>query len=224
MKKIALALMLAAAGAAHGQYSIVSNIPGTFMDISGTGTPLNLSDDGSANITTSLLGVLRVGNNGGISRNTTAALGFTNAALPQVGTFFTSGAFLPAWDDMYGGTTALGNVYWQELSDRVVVQWTRNHFDFRTDTITFQAQLFGATGPGLAQYLYQDMIFAGDTGARDNGASATIGYQHDAASFAQWSFNTASVQNGMVLTVIPAPASVALLGLGGLVAARRRRA
>jgi hypothetical protein len=228
MKKtlVLAALVAVATSAANAQYSIVNNIPGTFIDISGSGTALNLSDDGAVNISTALFGDIRVGNNGAVSMSSAAnSLGFTNAALPSTAAWFNNplGGHAVYWDDFYGGATALGNVWWQEMPDRVIVQWTRDHFDFRTDTVTVQLQLFGAGGPGIAQYLYPDVDWQGSTGL-SFGASATIGFQYGVGEAVQWSFNTAgAVNNGDVLTVIPAPGALALLGMGGLLAARRRR-
>jgi hypothetical protein len=42
------------AGGASAQLNIVTNLPGTFTDISGTGTPLSLADDASAAINTTV--------------------------------------------------------------------------------------------------------------------------------------------------------------------------
>jgi hypothetical protein len=218
------------------QVQIVSNIAGTFTDISGTGTALNLGDDTSANITTTIgntllaAGQVTVNNNGGVAWGGTGtpSLAFTNASLLTGTAAFGSQrqALLPYWDDM---DSELGNVYWQEIGGVLIVQWhNRPHFSgtSTSDTGTFQLKVFsGADGTTpWAQYIYQDLDFG--SAALNDGASATIGYQDAIASDdAQWSFNTAgSATAGTVLSlVVPAPGALALLGVAGLLGSRRRR-
>jgi len=190
--------------------NIVSNIAGTFLDISTTGTPLNLVDDGEVDIPTTIgnallaAGVARVGSNGGVRfAGAGTDLGFTNAALPSAAAFnLTSQSLLPFWDDVntVGGT--VGNIYWQETGGRLVIQWEDvGFFGAASEIATFQIQVFPAGGPAFAQYLYQDV-----TGVRAaGGGSATIGYQAvDGTTHNQFSFNTAgAVSNGTVLSVVP---------------------
>ena len=130
-------------GAALAQLQIVSNLGGTFTDISGSGTALNPTDDSEHNIVTTVgnkifaAGDVRIGNNGGMGFGVTNGdLGFTNAALP--GTGGVSGVFsnatpanpqalLPYWDDLLPGAT--GNIYWQEMAGTLIVQWnSEEHF------------------------------------------------------------------------------------------------
>jgi len=237
MKKLIFVLGGAlVAGAAFAQLSIVNNIGGTFVDISGTGTNLALSDDGEANITSTVgnfvfaAGAVRVGNNGGIGfGNTTGNVGFTNAALP--GTGGVSGMYsdggnpqtlVPFWDDWDSDT---GGVFWQEIAGVLYIQWNdRPHFSNTADHATMQVQVF-STGPVYAQYLYQEI----EGPSWGGGAGATIGYL-DGASGAnsgnniQWSFNTASVSNGTVLSIVPEPGTYVALASGlGLLLLRRKR-
>jgi hypothetical protein len=187
---------------------ISSTLPGTWIEIAGTGTPLNLTDDGSAAIATTVgngllaAGAAQVGSNGAVRiGGTGTSLGFTNAAIPSASAFgLTSQVLMPFWDDVntVGGT--VGNIFWQQVGSTLVVQWDDVGFfgGAATDRATFQVQVFRG-GPLVAQFLYQDV-----QGVRAaSGASATIGYQAGgvAGNNVQWSFNTASVSNGSVLSI-----------------------
>jgi hypothetical protein len=159
-----------------------------------------------------------VGSNGMLTISSVTT--FTNAAL--------SGAsvrgYYPFWDDLRSDNAGPppGTIYYANLPGVTIVQWNNiGTFAGGTGTGTFQIQIFDGSSGVLAQYIYPDVDFGG-TGSF--AASATIGAVADVANgFAQWSFNTASIQNGSVLTILPAPGSLALLGLGGLLAGRRRR-
>lgn len=237
MRAVLLAIVgtALATSAASAQLNIVSNIPGTFVDISGTGTALNLGDDTSANITTTIgnsvfaAGTHRVNNNGNFAlSNTTAAGPFTNADIAPTGTpaGLTAGAqyLLPYWDDLDSET---GNVYWQEIAGTLYVQWNdRSHFPGPTnDHATFQIQIH-SSGPALAQFIYPNIEGSPNW---QGGVSATIGYVDgtsgdNSGNNIRFSFNTAgSVNNTTVLSIVPAPGAAALVGLGGLIAIRRRR-
>jgi hypothetical protein len=183
------------------------DLPGAWIDISGSGAPLNLGDDDEVDIPTTVgnalvqAGVARVGSNGAIRfAGSNLALGFGNTALPSTNCFNQEQALAPFWDDFntVGGT--VGNIYWQEIGNTLIVQWDNAGFFNSADTATFQVQVHG-NGPVLAQYLYQDVssVRAG------NGNSATIGYQGGGIrNTAQYSFNTASVSNGTVLSLVDA--------------------
>ncbi|MCA9126212.1 MAG: pre-peptidase C-terminal domain-containing protein [Planctomycetales bacterium] len=178
------------------------NNPAAFVDISSTGTPLNLSDDGAASIVTTVgnalfpAGTVTVSNNGGITAGSTASLSTQNTALPAAGI---DNALFVLWDDI---DSTAGNVYWQELQvggiQTLIVQWHNRPRFSNIGNATFQLQLF-ASGPSLLRYAYQDVNFGNAT--YNNGASATIGYQQNAANAVQFSFNSASVANGDVLTL-----------------------
>lgn len=218
---------------ASAQLSIVDNLPGTFVDISGSGTPLNLGDDTLANITTSVgnsvfaAGTHRVGNNGLFALNSTTASGpFGNNTIPPTGspTGLTAGVqyFAPYWDDWDSDT---GNVFWQEISGTLYVQWhNRPHFSNSADHATMQVQI-PSSGPAFAQFIYVDI-----EGSPNwlGGAGATIGYvdgtsNDNGGNNILWSFNTAgSVHNGSVLSIVPEPASLGLLAIAGMFLIRRR--
>lgn len=220
------AFAIAITGIANAQLSIVDTLSGTFIDISGSGTPLGLGDDGEVDIPTTVgnsvfaAGTARVGNNGGVRfAGPGQGLGFTNQPIPSSANFgLTSQVLDVFWDDIDSDT---GNVYWQEIGGTLIVQWhDRPFFPNTPDHITAQLQVH-SSGPAFAQFLYRDV-----EGARPGGGvSATIGYQDGGAGFndVEWSFNTGgSVGNGTVLSVVPEPSTLVLLGLGGLALIRRR--
>ncbi len=188
---------------------VKSNDPAGFVDISATGTALNLTDDGASNILTTRgnaifpAGTVSVSNNGGIQAGGGNSLDFQNLALPSVGL---GNVLLPFWDDIDSDT---GNVYWQELQvggvDALIVQWdNRPHFS-NVGSATFQLQLF-ATGSTLVRYAYKDVDFGSP--ADDGGASATIGYQQNDTTAVQFSFDTASVVAGDLVDLIDLPATL----------------
>jgi len=183
------------------------HLPGAWIEISGTGAPLNLSDDGEVDIPTTVgnaffaAGVARVASNGGVRFNGVGTdLGFTNTTIPNIAAFSGDQSLLPFWDDVdtVGGT--VGNIYWQEVGSTLVVRWQDiGFFAAAIERATFQLQVHG-TGSIPAQFLYQDVA-----GARaDRGGSATIGYQAGAVSGgdAPFSFNTQSIDNGTILSLL----------------------
>jgi hypothetical protein len=178
------------------------SLPEGFIDISTTGTPLNLTDDQEVLITTTVgntllpAGTVVVGNNGALlKRDSLADVAITNAVL--------SAGFpglFPFWDDIDSDT---GNVFWEERSvggiDTLIVQWhNRPHFS-NVGSATFQAQVF-ASGPLKVRFAYQDVLF--ENAAFDNGASATIGIVSPAGDVHQHSFNAPnSILSGDVIDV-----------------------
>jgi hypothetical protein len=191
--------------------TVVDNLPATWIDISATGTPLNLADDASAAISTTIgntlfaAGTAQVGSNGAVRfAGPGTALAFTNAAIPAAGCFgLTSQSILAFWDDINTVSGTVGNIYWQETQGRLVIQWQAAGFfgSAASETATFQIQVPGS-GSIYAQMLYQDVA-----GARAaTGGSATIGYQSGGVqNDHQWSFNLAgAVVNGDVLSIVPA--------------------
>jgi len=179
-----------------GLNGIRQSSPASFIDISATGTPLALTDDGSTVITTTIgnallpAGAVTVSNNGHVRPGSVPAASFSNAAL-SIGV---PGLF-PFWDDIDSDT---GNVYWEQRSvggiNTLIIQWhNRPHYS-NAGSSTFQVQIF-ATGSTLVRFAYQDVVFENAT--YDNGASATIGIVGPAGELFQHSFNAAgSVVNG----------------------------
>lgn len=183
-----------------------SNAPAAFVDISSTGTPLGLSDDGEVTVTTTVgnslfpAGSVTIGNNGGILSGSGRNLDYANTALPNtsLGT-----ALLPFWDDL---DSVYGNVYWQERTiggiQSLVVQWeNRPHFDSPASGGTFQVQVF-ASGATFARFAYKDVVFGSQL--IDGGASATIGVQTSNTSALQYSLNAAGLASGDIIDIAQA--------------------
>jgi hypothetical protein len=179
-----------------------------YTSIHATGTPLDLTDDGEANIVLPFdfrfFGVesplLRIGNNGGILfATTTGDVPVTNAPLPVAGL---PPAILPFWDDLDSQT---GNVYWQVSGTapfrRVVIEWyQRRHYLGPPDGhVTFQARLYELTGAIV--FLYLDTEFGNP--ALDFGASATVGLSLDADVAVEHSYNTTVVVPGRAIVYMP---------------------
>lgn len=192
----------------HTQLNTVAsqyNNPGLFVDISTTGTALNLSDDGEALIETSIgnalfpAGWTTIGNNGGIISSELETLQQLFASNQSLDTQ-PRNALYPFWDDIDSDT---GNVYFQERSisgvNALIVQWENRPRFSNIGNATFQLQLF-QSGPVLARFVYQDVIFG--NAAFDNGASATIGVVSSDGIANEVSFNTASVNNGDVIDFV----------------------
>ena len=213
------------ASVAGAQLTIVDNLPGAWIDVSGTGTPLNLSDDGEVDINTTVgnavlgAGVVRVGSNGAARfAGVGQSLGYSNATIPSTSMFSGDQSLAPFWDDFNTASGSNGNIYWDEVGGTLVIQWQDAGFFGTTDTATLQMQIHSAPGP-YAQFLYQDV----GQPRPNNGGSATIGYQAGGIeNDVQWSYNTTgAVQDGTVLSLIPEPASLLLIGLGVLALRRR---
>ncbi|HUU98939.1 MAG TPA: PEP-CTERM sorting domain-containing protein [Phycisphaerae bacterium] len=226
----AFAFLIAAAGLASAQtLEIVDDLPGEFIDITELGAEaLHLSGDLSAEITTSIgnavfpAGRVVVGNNGGLGFDPPVDfLAPLNEEIPSGNAFGGGQGGLVFWDDIGND---VGDPYWLELDDRVIVQWHDSHFEGSEDTARFQIQIFAdvlTPQPIYAQFIYDDI----EQPRPGGGASATIGYQDGGAGFndVQWSFNTPdAVWDGAVLSVIPEPSTVVLVGFGGLTLIRRR--
>ena len=187
--------------------TIVDTLPGTWMDISGTGAALGLADDGEVDVPNTVANALvsanscRVGSNGAVRFDGAGLdLGFTNAAIPSTAAFDGDRTFMPFWDDINSSNGTVGEIYWEEIGGTLIVQWQDTGFFNSPDTVTFQLQVH-SSGPAVAQFLYQDVSSA----RADMGGSATIGFQSGdtMVSDAQWSFNqTGAVMDNDVLSVV----------------------
>jgi hypothetical protein len=226
----ALALPLSA----QAQLVWRSDIPGTFVDITTNGgIPLNLGDEDETIINVSVsnpvfpAGPVVVANNGGAAwAPPSTDLAPNNQQIPSPLAFGGGLSLLAFWDDI--GNT-VGDVWYLEDGDNLIIQWKGNRFGDSNDTTDFQLQVrnYGQyLGPGIeifAQLLYADI----QQPRAGGGASATIGFQADAFSpfvSNQFSFDTAnSVYNGTVLTLmLPEPTSAGLMMVVLLTGLRRR--
>jgi len=212
MKLALLAGTSLACSSASAQYLMNNSTPGTFTDISGTGTAIALTgDDNVAAFTSSVTNSLVtsasmfVCTNGFISNSATYNA-FTETALPQASVSF---GLFPYWDDLFVSTTAtpVGSVVQKATTEGGVpvhiVEWVNNRLYPGTSApASFEVKIWGAGGPALVQYLYgPDMSFGGATG---NGASASVGVQWTTTNAVQYSLDTAgSVPNNAVISVVP---------------------
>jgi hypothetical protein len=194
---LALALAVGTAASVSAQYEIVSNVAGTWMDISATGTPLILGDDQSVQIFNSVSNPFLPAN-AWVNSNGTIGAGlftsYTNTVLPNA-TFHGGRGLAMLWDDLNPATG--GTIHWQQIGTTLVVQFTNvPFFGSAGETNTFQVQVFGA-GTSYAQFLYQGPM----TTARQRGNSATIGAQLDPSSAIMYSFDQDILTPGTVLTL-----------------------
>lgn len=154
------------------------------------------------------------------------------------------------WDDNAPGTG--GSIKWQVVAGDLIIQWTNeDHFNATGATVTYQMIVRGtvADGGSAVDYVYQDTFYGANQYPNDGG-SATIGYkgwgnQNDVQyglgggtdSISDPAFGGTNMQpkvSGYAesgnpalthsVSIVPAPSSLALIGIGGLLAARRRRA
>jgi hypothetical protein len=186
-----------------------------FIDISTTGTNLNLTDDGEAAVNPlpfpilfqgQLMTNMTVGNNGGIQ------LGSTTAQIGYGGNFNTmaSGTMFPWGDDLDDetGDVFVGTVGTSPNSV-LVIQWENsNNFSNGAGTVTFQIQIEEATGD--IYYVYEDVIF-GDLPADDFGGNADIGLSGANQDITISTNNQTYLQNNSCVrfyyTDCPAPAN-----------------
>jgi hypothetical protein len=161
-----------------------------FVDISGSGTALDLDDDGSANVTMpfrfNLFGVesdqLCINNNGFMLFDWSKSCdGFhEDKGIPNEIVPLGSAQIAPFWDDLFTG----GNVYYGVVGEqphrRFIVQWhQKNHYnDGVSDPggVTFEAILHETTNTVSFQYL--NTVFGNPQHPEwDRGGSATVGFQ-----------------------------------------------
>jgi hypothetical protein len=188
-------------------YTMSTNCGVSFIDIATSGTSVGtLGDDLEYNITFpsfTFNGVAytsaRVGTNGVIVFGaTTGDVPTANAALPAT-TITAGNVFLaPYWDDL--DVNLAGTIKTQTVGNVFIVQWTGiDHNLFTTGGITFQVQMNLTTGE--IAFIYPDATFGSVT--YDLGVAATIGLQFSSTSAQQFSFNTASLVNGMSICFVP---------------------
>jgi hypothetical protein len=188
----------------------VNNLPGTFTDISATGTVITSGDDVSAPFTSGVTNALVTTPNLFACTNgmvTDASFSsYTNGSLPVSGVGL---GFFILWDDLY--VDPPGSLKHQMVVEGginvEVIQWNQvRTFDAGSSGPrgTFEIKIF-ASGPVFAQFIYQSPSFEG------NGGSATIGVQATGNSYSQFSYNTATVSAGTVLSIVNAPSGACCL-------------
>ncbi len=221
-RSLALLAGLAVSASASAQYAIVTNQPGSFTDISGTGTLVGNGDDNTYQFTSAVgnglfpAGTIYACTNGFLSSGATnPGSSFTNSMINATGvpsglTAGASGYLLPFWDDLQSTADPNSQIYRLESNGVLIVQWNNyGHFSSTTgQTVTFQVKIFNGPNPAggiYAQFIYQDTTFGGSYAA-DNGASATIGFVGNGSTTGNipWSFNQAVVTPATVLSFVVA--------------------
>ena len=184
MKKILFITALLFVQITFAQFGLIDTSSISFVDISTTGTNLNLSDDGEENITTPFTVYLkedtgttnlRIGNNGAILFGATT--GNVDASNGDLST--STLMIAPFWDDF---DSEMGGVYYEQknhymsgilIASEFIIQWDRVHYNgsSNTDTVSFQV-VFHKYSKNI-DFVYNDVDMDGT--AWDYGASATIG-------------------------------------------------
>jgi hypothetical protein len=181
-------------------YRFDCTLQATFTDISGAGGGTVIAgaagDDVSAPFTSSVTNAivtnpnLFVGSNGMISSS--AFTTYTNTALPVAGQTL----FLAVnWDDLYND--APGSILHKATTEGGIpvhiIQWNQVRTFAANGGLrgSFECKIWGAGGPALIQYLYQDMTFDW------NGNSSTIGVQAPGVSITN-SFLNNNVPGGPI--------------------------
>jgi len=184
-------------------YCFDDTVPYVWEEISGTGAPLYLGDDGYAYLDDEI-GYFPFTyydqTYNGVTVNANGCVYFENAYQsynngPIPGDYPVDRFIAALWDDLYPGGG--GPVYYEVKGEapnrRLIVEWYNvPHLYYGTESATFEVILYEATGEILMQYA--DTVF-GSLSA-DHGASATIGIQESPVEGLQYSYNTASVYDG----------------------------
>lgn len=188
-----------------------------FVDITGTGTNLELNDD---DYTVASIGfpftfyghtadALTVSNNGGILFDQGTIpdgrvdyLSPANRVLPDR---MLGPAILPYWEDLQQDyIDGIGNVFVETLGDapnrRFVIEWFNLPVNFGGGgLVTLEAILFEGSNDILFQYQNTDC----GSEVCDNGIAATIGLNSDATHAILYSFDQASVDSGTAILFQP---------------------
>ena len=180
-----------------------SNCPTAgFIDISTTGTDLNLTDDGEQGMTFPFpilyqgtpITTCTIGNNGGMALGTTTA-----QVVPSPGNMNNlTGNFIYPWGDDLDEES--GNVYQQTIGTApnrtFIIQWD-NICNFSgsatAPTVTFQVQIDEATGK--IWFVYDDVVFGAPNADDDFGANADIGISGPIQDFNVSNDNATYLQN-----------------------------
>ncbi len=189
--------------------------PPPFIDISSSGTALNLSDDGAVMVTAPfplrLYGAestsLCVGNNGGIGFGASSCSGFPYGNRPLPASNLTGASVLPYWDDLMVQGSAYHGAVGTAPNRQFVVAW---HDKTNYGDIGLPDGQHGATfevvfneSSGTVLFSYRTASFGGIASSYDNGASATVGLQQNTGLADQFSADTASLSDGMTITWTP---------------------
>jgi hypothetical protein len=200
-------------------YLGTNDVAFTFTDISATGTViLDGVDDTSVNVPVGF-GFSYYGtaySSVYVSSNVLMTFGASNTAYSNTNLTTTSigqPAIAVMWDDWKTSASTTDKVYYAtsgSVGSRIfTVQWDVTPYSGGGEAIV-QCQLFEATGQILLNYLD---VQTGNSAS--NGATSTIGIQDTGGNangrVLQWSFNTASVFDGMSILFSPRDANLSNL-------------
>jgi len=189
-----------------------------FIDISATGTALDLTDDGAQAISTpfpiAFYGAsssdLCIGNNGGLLFNVASCSSFPYNNQPLPTTSLSNPAILPYWDDMLPNGTIYYGAVGTAPNRQFVVEY-KDKFAYGDSGdptgqtgATFEAVFNEADGS--IDFEYQTASFGGVAANYDNGVSATVGLQSISSFANQYSYNTASLSDGLAIHWTPVQA------------------
>ncbi len=189
-------------------YRYTDAMPYAFDDISTTGTPLGLGDEGYAYFSIPFTfrfycedyTAVAVGSNGLIYFIDDAS-GYKNVCIPGANEDGIPAFIAPLWDDLNPGRA--GEIYIQVKGNapnrKLVVQWEGVPHYSGDGTVTFQAILCERNGAILFQY--QDVDF-GDA-SYDDGASATVGIQLDPSTGTGYSCDRAALSDKHAILFAP---------------------
>lgn len=196
-------------------YTASTAAPPPFVDISTGGTALNIGDDGAVMVTAPFplrfygaeSSNLCVGNNGGIAFGVATCSNFPYANRVLPATNLTGPSLLPYWDDLLASGTAYHGAVGTAPNRQYIVAWHdktnygNNGLPDGQHGATFEV-VFNESSDTLL-FAYRTASFGGVAASYDNGASATVGLQQSATLASQFSYNTASLSDGMTISWTP---------------------
>ncbi|MGA9420858.1 MAG: hypothetical protein WBW61_00740 [Rhodanobacteraceae bacterium] len=186
-----------------------------FVDISASGTEIDLGDDGATSVAMpfafafygSSATNLCIGNNGELRFDVASCSSspYNNQPLPT--TSLDDPAILPYWDDMLPN----GPIYYATVGsapDRQFIIEYKDKFAYGDSGdptgqtgATFETILNETDGS--IDFEYQTTTFGGVASGYDNGVSATVGLQSNSSLANQYSYNTASLSDGLAIHWAP---------------------
>jgi hypothetical protein len=175
-----------------------------FVDISTTGTDLQLEDDDYAQVSIPFgfpffdrnFTSISVGSNGTLYFEN-LILGYKNTPIPAANQYGVSRFIAVFWDDL--DPSAGGKVCYRITGSapnrRFIAQWNDVPPWLEGAGGTFQAILYEGSGDILLQY--RDTNF--NNTSVNSGIGATVGVQDDAATGTQYSYNQPVLRDGLAL-------------------------